>query len=83
MAKILNHRRCGNTTRQVDEWVQELFENNEVVVVDHAHREGNYANKHAERMLFNRLYNEHGLKVGKISQLHWDEKSRKLSLTPF
>jgi len=83
MAKIIRHRRCGNTTRQIDEWVQQLFEEGEVVVIDHAHKDGNVANKCAERILFQRLSCEHGLKIGRNSQLKWDEKSRTLTLSPF
>ena len=63
---IRNGRRCGNTTRQVDIWVQELFDTGEAYVVDHAHRSErgvplNVANKYALNILFRRLYNEHAL----------------------
>ncbi len=76
---ILPYRKCGNTTRQVDEWVQQLFQSGSILVVDHAHRDGNAANQHAERVLFRRLSSEHGLEVG--VNLDWDYKSRKLTLS--
>lgn len=80
MAKIIRHRRCGNTTRQVDEWVQQLFEEGSALIIDHAHVEGYMANRNAERILFGRLKNEHGLEVGRNSNLQWDEKTRNLTL---
>lgn len=84
MAKIEHYkRRCGNTTRQVDEWVQQLFNGEDAVVIDHAHRDGNVANKYAFRMLINRLENEHGLKLGNGSPLIWDEKEKTMKLLPF
>ena len=82
MSKVLSGRRCGNTTRQVDEWIQQLFEVGEAIIIDHAHRTGNMSNRHAERILFDRLKNEHGLVVGK-GLLNWDAKDRTLSLLPF
>lgn len=83
MSKIIYYRRCGNTTRQVDEWVQQLFEGGSATIIDHAAKEGNVANRHAERILFERLKREHGLEVGKHSSLQWDEKTRNLILLPF
>lgn len=84
MAKIEYYkRRCGNTTRQVDEWVQQLFNGEDVYVVDHAHKEGNVANRHAFDILMRRLRDEHGLKLGGHSPLVWDEKKRIIKLLPF
>jgi tRNA isopentenyl-2-thiomethyl-A-37 hydroxylase MiaE len=84
MAKIEYYkRRCGNTTRQVDEWVQQLFNGDDVYVVDHAHREGNAANRHAFDMLMRRLKIEHNLSIGENSRLIWNEKERILKLLPF
>ncbi len=70
MALIKSERRCGNTTRQVDEWIQELFEKGSVVVVDHAHKSDrgvplNFANEYALKILKNRMYQEHGFEWGK------------------
>ena len=77
-------RRCGNTTRQVDEWIQDLFNGKEVKVIDHAHREGNVANRCAMDKLLGRLEFEHGLSVGKNSQLKFvDANKTTLQLLPF
>lgn len=75
-------RRCGNTTRQVDEWVQDLFNGKEVVVIDHAHREGNFANEHAKRIFLQRLKLEHGLSVGRNSQLIFNSITNSYTLAP-
>ncbi|HRP33525.1 MAG TPA: hypothetical protein PKV73_16630 [Agriterribacter sp.] len=84
MAKIEYYkRRCGNTTRQVDEWVQQLFNGEDVYVVDHAHKEGNIASRCAFDILVRRLSNEHGLTLDKHSRLIWDEKTRIMKLLPF
>lgn len=80
MAKILWHRRCGNTTRQVDEWIQQLFEEGKCIVIDHADRPENAANRHAERIILQRLKMEHGLEPGRSSMLKWDDKSKTLTL---
>lgn len=74
-------RRCGNTTRQVDEWIQQLFNGEEVVIQDHAYIDGNMANEHAKRVLLGRLYGEHGLSVGKESPLKVD--GFKINILPF
>lgn len=77
-------RRCGNTTRQVDEWVQQLFEGNEVTIQDHAHKEGNMANECARRIFLQRLEFEHGLKIGKNSRLQFVGTSKQIFvLLPF
>lgn len=85
MAHIDNSkRRYGNTTRQVDEWVQELFDGKEVKVHDHAHIEGNNANHDAMNMLLRRMDNEHGLKVGRMSRLVFvDYNKTTLKILPF
>lgn len=84
MARIEHFkRRCGNTTRQVDEWIQQLFNGGEVVVQDHAHKNGGHAhqNEYAKRILLNRLNFEHNLKPGENSQLQVD--GDKFTLLPF
>ena len=75
-------RRCGNTTRQVDEWIQQLFNGEPVVVSDHAHKKGNYANQHAEQILLRRLEFEHNLKPGRNSMLQYDKETGAYSLMP-
>ena len=75
-------RRCGNTTRQVDEWVQQLFHGRSVIVSDHAHIKGNYANECAERILLRRLEIEHNLKPGEKSVLKYNKRTRAYSLMP-
>ena len=77
-------RRCGNTTRQVDEWVQDLFNGKEVKVTDHAHKQGNAANHCAMDKLLKRLDFEHGLVIGKSSPLQFvDSAKTTLQLLPF
>ena len=80
MAKIIYDRRCGNTTRQVDEWIQELFTKGAVSVIDHAHNDTNSANRHAERVLFRRLATEHELRLDHNSPLFWAEEGKILTL---
>lgn len=75
-------RRCGNTTRQVDEWVQQLFNGEKVVVYDHAHRKGNHANEHATRVFLRRLEFEHNLKPGRNSMLQYKKDTGEYSLIP-
>lgn len=74
-------RRCGNTTRQVDEWIQCLFNGEKVIIHDHAQRDDNHASKHAERIFLRRLEIEHNLKPGRNSMLQYDKGV--YSLTPF
>lgn len=65
-------RRCGNTTRQVDEWVQQLFSGKVVTIMDHAAiREQNYlsANTYARQMFLRRMLNEHGFDLKQGSEL--------------
>jgi len=64
--EILPYRRCGNTTRQIDAEIQELFKTGKTIVRDHAR-----INKFGEikeggqrlhvNMLFSRLSREHHL----------------------
>ena len=82
-ASIKYGRRLGNTTRQVDQWIQELFTDGSCTVIDHAHRPDNMANKHAERILFSRLHNEHGLTFKEPTPLQFDKETRTLTLLPF
>lgn len=58
MADIRPERRCGNTTRLVDEWIQEYFDKGTVVIRDHAHPNV-LANVHAWKQFRNRLASEH------------------------
>lgn len=64
----LDHsRRSGNTTRQVDYAIQKLFEDNEVLIIDHYSKPDggtrlNYnLNKSLLDRICNRLQNEHHL----------------------
>lgn len=83
MAHIEHYkRRCGNTTRQVDEWIQALFNGEPVVISDHAHKKGNMANSHAEQMFLTRLHFEHNLKPGRSSMLQYDTRTGVYSLIP-
>lgn len=59
---IINQRRCGNTTRQVDQAIQTLFTTGEVLWKDHAHRIGNMAQEHGWKILLRRLEFEHNLR---------------------
>jgi hypothetical protein len=59
--EIRNERRCGNSTRQVDGWIQDYFNNGEVTIIDHAHKQGNFANRHTLDMFIRRLQFEHDL----------------------
>lgn len=75
---IENQRCIGNTTRQIDYYIQRLFhEYNKVekgrrpvtiIIRDHAHIVGNMANKDLLDRLRRRLYTEHSimLKEAKI-----------------
>jgi len=79
MALIENYkRRCGNTTRQVDEWIQQLFNGEVVVINDHANRYGNNANENAKIILLRRLEMEHRLKPGTSSPLQLEGNTIKL-----
>lgn len=83
MAHIEHYkRRCGNTTRQVDEWIQALFNGEPVVINDHAHHKGNMANRHAEQVLLKRLEFEHNLIPGRNSMLQYNKETGAYSLMP-
>ncbi len=56
--KIMDARRCGNTTRQIDAAVQKLFTEGKVVWVDHASPSG-IANENGFNRLLDRLGYEH------------------------
>jgi hypothetical protein len=63
---ILQKRRCGNSTRQIDQWIQDLFTNGKAVIIDHAHQENrgvavNFANRHSRKILLERLWREHSI----------------------
>ena len=58
---LLHRRRCGNTTRQVDMAVQDLFLKGTALWRDHAERKGNMAQEHGFKILLDRLWNEHRL----------------------
>lgn len=77
--KITGTRRSGNTTRIVDELVQEFFINGKCYYWDHAEREGNMALDHMLGILENRLYREHNLRRG--SDYIIDKKSGAIILT--
>lgn len=62
LCKIVDTRRCGNSTRIVDLLVQELFTTGQCNYWDHADRVGNMALDRTLRVLQRRLYNEHGLR---------------------
>ena len=61
MAVVRDSRRCGNTTRQIDEWIQEFFDKGQATIIDHAHKEINMANTIAIFTLKKRLLSEHEL----------------------
>jgi hypothetical protein len=63
---IISARKVGNTTRQVDAAIQELFNTGKVKIIDHAHEEDeisgcamNEAQNHLLSKLFGRLSTEH------------------------
>lgn len=78
------NRRSGRTTRAVDEMVQHLFKNGVVELWDHAEsfdkngKPDNLAFKSMKRVFFNRMYQEHLLKIG--LGLSYDEKTRVVRL---
>lgn len=86
MSTIVHGRRMGNTTRQVDEWIQQLFTEGRATIIDHADSPHNRANDHALRVLLDRLHFEHHLTLSKgkkPSPLHYDDKTKELTLLPF
>lgn len=78
MAEIRNARRCGNSTRQIDEWVQELFNNGKVTIEDHSLK--NQGDLNSLYNLKRRLHFEHDLVVG--DQLLWNSQKKELRFNP-
>lgn len=84
MSEILDGRRVGNTTRHIDEMVQELFTKGETYLWDHAHRVDkrgnalNFALNYARRIFFDRLRHEHSLEVNK--GFYYDPKTQRVAL---
>lgn len=57
---LTNMRRMGNSTRQVDNAIQILFNGSTCVVLDHwEHGRNRQANKHLLRMIVDRIRAEH------------------------
>jgi hypothetical protein len=78
MATIKAGRKIGNTTRQIDEEVQDLFNNGAVIIFDHAQKPDNKAFEiHLEKLLL-RLKNEHSLTIGR--GLEYDQQTKILSV---
>jgi hypothetical protein len=79
MAEITTKRRDGNSTRQIDEMIQELFRDGQTVVRDHAHREtpngvpSNFAREHTLKTMLRRLDREHDLEMH--THLEYDRAS--------
>jgi hypothetical protein len=62
--EIYPGRRCGNTTRQIDDAIQKLFITGKVTWHDHAEEKENMARDHGFTRLLRRLREEHDLKPG-------------------
>ena len=62
-AIIFDSRQAGNTTRQIDECIQQLFFNGFCQAIDHASGESNKMNRHLFNKLLGRLTYEHGLEL--------------------
>lgn len=66
---IKSGRRVGNTTRQINKEIQTLLSTGETSIIDHAHKEDlhgrtlNKAQYFHLKILFDRLFREHGLRV--------------------
>lgn len=58
---IRDERRCGNTTRLVDYYIQQIFDNpgKEISPCDHAQRPNNDMNRFLSETVYKRLQNEH------------------------
>jgi DNA-binding FrmR family transcriptional regulator len=80
---IANKRRCGNTTRQIDAFIQDLFQTGTVTVQDHAHQENgrgvptNRANEQLVDTMLRRLRYEHKLNV--YDDLEFDRKTMTIT----
>lgn len=53
------NRRTGRTTRQADDYIQELFKEGWIFVSDHAHHINNQTSKRLLKIIFDRLKLEH------------------------
>lgn len=85
MALIIDARRCGNTTRIIDELVQKFFTEGECVIYDHYHGDPGHYNlsgtssavrnirKMNMRSIIDRLRREHNLEVGKHIRVDADK----------
>ncbi len=71
-------RRCGNTTRQINQEIDDLFTKGFAHVLDHAAREGNRAQDSHLSVLFRRLHVEFGLQEGK--DYHYDSKTQTITV---
>lgn len=79
---ILSARRTGNTTRQVDAAIQELFMTGKTEIIDHAHEEffGTQVNRAQDnllKILFTRLQMEHNIS---LSTIDYNPKTKILKL---
>jgi len=55
-------RRSGRTTRQIDQYIQDLFNTGFVIINDHGDSEGDdYGTRNLIRIILERLKNEHHL----------------------
>ena len=64
-----SNRATGRTTRLVDYYIQELFNNSnkEIEIIDHTNNQ--QSNIHLTQMILQRFYNEHkGVKIGIVKQ---------------
>jgi len=61
---IVDRRRCGNTTRFIDQFIQDLFNEGEVTIFDH-YTGSNYIkiNYRIIDIIGNRLRSEHNLNI--------------------
>lgn len=75
---IVPGRRAGNSTRIVDNLVQELFKTGECHYWDHADRLENMALSHTLTVLRGRLFTEHGLIMGTGYTV--DKEKQKIAL---
>jgi hypothetical protein len=79
MAAIKEGRQIGNTTRQIDQEVQDLFTQGAVVIHDHAQAPSNFAfDIHFEKLLL-RLKNEHSITIGR--GLEYDPQTKIISIS--
>lgn len=69
---VLNERKVGNSTRLVDRYIQELFINKRVKIIDHHYDHNNDSNKRLFKIVLRRLDMEHGsiIKESKVKVDH-------------